>query len=308
MPYAPGMQGTVRHALDSATSRLSRSASPTSEAEELVGRLLGLDRARLYLERDRSLTPEQWQTLDSWLRRRAHGEPVQYVTGRAAFCGLDLAVTHEVLIPRPETEGLVEAVLGVLRAEATRWPAPRVLDLGTGSGAIALAIAAEHPAAIVTATDSSPGALDLARANADALGLAARVEFREGDWFAPFGPDERFEAVVANPPYIATGEWDALPADVREFEPAQALFSGSTGLDALREIVDESPGHLVAGGLLALELAEARAEEVAAWLEGGQDWQDSRLLDDLSGRPRVLLARRQVGPAIAPAQWPEERR
>jgi release factor glutamine methyltransferase len=112
--------------------------------------------------------------------------------------------------------------------------------------------------------------------------------------------------VVANPPYIATGEWEDLPEEVRAFEPQTALFSGSSGLDALREIVDEAPRHLVAGGLLALELAEKRAEEVAGWLEGARDWSGVRLIDDLAGRPRVLLARREVGPAIAPAQWSEE--
>ena len=160
----------------------------------------------------------------------------------------------------------------------------------------------------MVATDASPEALEVAGANAQALGLGARVRLVHGDWFGPITPDERFEVVVSNPPYIATGEWDALPEDVRAFEPSQSLFSGASGLEALREIVDDAPLHLVAGGLLALELAEQRAQEVGAWLEGARDWDDVRLLDDLSGRPRVLLARRQTGPAIAPGQWPEERR
>ena len=119
-------------------------------------------------------------------------------------------------------------------------------------------------------------------------------------------PDECFEVIVSNPPYIAASEREALPEAVREFEPAGALFSGAGGLEALREIADESPRHLVAGGLLALELAELRAQEVAGWLEGGRDWEAVTLRDDLAGRPRVLLARRQRGPAIAPAQWNEE--
>jgi release factor glutamine methyltransferase len=119
--------------------------------------------------------------------------------------------------------------------------------------------------------------------------------------------EDRFEVIVSNPPYIATAEWDALPDDVRHFEPAQALFSGASGLEALREIVDEAPTHLVTGGLLALELDETRAAEVAGWLDGAHDWEDVELRDDLSGRPRTLLARRQRGPAIAPAQWHEER-
>ena len=181
-----------------------------------------------------------------------------------------------------------------------------MLDLGTGSGAIALSIAKEWPTARVTATDRSHAALAVARANAERLGLASRVRWLEGDWLEPLGGDDLFEVIVSNPPYIATGERDALPDDVKRFEPPDALFSGSSGLEALREIVDEAPRHLVAGGLLALELAESRAEEVAAWLEGASDWEAVTLADDLAGRPRVLMARRQRGPAIAPRQWPED--
>jgi len=301
------MDATLDHALKSAASRLSAvTDSPRAEAEELLGRLLGLARAELYLQRARELSADEWQRLDRWLSRRARGEPVQYITGRAAFRGLDLAVDPAVLIPRPETEGLVEAVLAVLREELARWREPRVLDLGTGSGAIALAIAAEWPAAVVTATDASEEALIVARANAAACGLAERIRLLHGDWFQPVAPDERFEVIVSNPPYIAAGDRDALQIQVREYEPEQALFSGDNGLEALREIVDESPRYLVGGGLLALELAEMRAREVAAWLEGARDWQGVTLIDDLAGRPRTLLARRQSGPAIAPAQWVEE--
>lgn len=302
------MDSTLDRALKSATSRLAGiSAAPLAEAEELLGRLLGLARAELYLERTRELSAAEWQQLDRWLARRVRGEPVQYISGRAAFRGLDLAVGPAVLIPRPETEGLVEAVLSVLRDELKHWRAPRVLDLGTGSGAIALAIAAEWPGAAVTATDASAEALAVARANAEACGLASRVRLLEGDWFDALPADERFEVVVSNPPYIADDERQALEAQVREFEPGHALFSGPTGLEALRLIVDEAPRHLVAEGLLALELAEMRAREVAGWLEGARDWQQVTLRDDLAGRPRVLLARRQSGPAIAPAQWEEER-
>ncbi len=297
---------TLDDALRTAVSSL-RGDSARSDAEELVGRLIGLTRTQLYLERARELSPDQQRTLDAWLRRRVAGEPVQYITGRAAFRGLDLKVNTSVLVPRPETEGLVEAVLETLRRESAHWPAPRLLDLGTGSGAIALAIAHEYPSATVTATDASDAALEIARANAEALGLTSRVTFALGDWLDALGGDDLFEAVVSNPPYIATGEWEALPHDVRAFEPQQALFSGASGLEALREIVDEAPRHLVSGGLLALELAEARAEEVAGWLEGAHDWSGVELRDDLAGRPRVLLARREGGPAIAPRQWPEDR-
>jgi len=301
------MDRTIGDALDSARSRLSALPNAASDAEELLSRLLGVGRTDLHLRRRDPMPAELWKKLDAWLARRAAGQPVQYITGRAAFRSLDLDVGPGVLVPRPETEQLVEAVLAVLREELHRWPAPRILDLGTGSGAIALALAREWPTASLIATDASEAALATARANAAALGLDARIDFRRGDWFDAIGGDDRFEVIVSNPPYIATGEADSLPADVRDHEPPEALYSGETGLEALRAIVDESPRHLVAGGLLALELAEMRAREVAAWLDGAHDWRGVDLRDDFTGRPRLLLARREAGPAIAPAQWEEER-
>jgi release factor glutamine methyltransferase len=302
------MATTIGEALARAVARLTgTTASPAAEAEEMLGRLLGLARAELHLQRSRALTGAEEGRLEVWLARRLRGEPVQYITGRAAFRGLDLAVSPEVLIPRPETEGLVELVLGVLREERLRWPAPRVLDLGTGSGAVALAIADEWPGAAVTATDASADALAVARANAVACRLSERIRWVQGDWFEPLAADERFEVVVSNPPYVASEERASLPREVRDFEPQAALFAGESGLDALREIVDQAPRHLVADGLLALELAETRADVVASWLEGARDWREVRLRDDLAGRPRVVLARRQPGPAIAPAQWGEAR-
>ena len=298
---------TIGNTLARATERLSANSDcASSDAVELLSRLLGTGRGELHALASRELTSEQAQRFETWIARRLAGEPVQYITGLAAFRDLDLEVTPAVLIPRPETEGLVEAVLEVLRGEVSRWAAPRVLDLGTGSGAIALAIAQEWPAAIVTATDASEAALQVAQRNAAASGLAGRVEFRHGNWFDAVGGDDRFEIVVSNPPYIAEDESDALPDDVREHEPHSALFSGPSGLEALQEIIEEAPRHLVAGGLMALELAESRAREVLGWLEGAHDWSGAELLDDLAGQPRVLLARRERGPAIAPAQWGEE--
>jgi len=288
------MQPTVASALRSALAALAPLPTPRSDAEELLSRLLGSSRAQLNLLGARELTRAESTGLAAWLARRAAHEPVQYITGRAAFRDLDLAVDPRVLIPRPETEGLVEVVLEVLRAEAPRWAAPRVLDLGTGSGAIALALAAEWPAAVVTATDASAGALEVARANAAALELAGRVRFLAGHWFEAVGAQERFEVVVSNPPYIATGERDVLPEDVRSFEPPQALFSGASGLDDARELVEQAPRQLVTGGLLALELDEERAHQVAGWLQGAPGWQAVEVRDDLSRRPRYLLARAAV--------------
>ena len=280
---------------------------PRSDAEELLSRLLGVRRGDLRAMGAQPLDAGARANLAAWLARRLAGEPVQYITGRAAFRDLDLAVDGRVLVPRPETEGLVEAVLEVLAGMRERWPRPAVLDLGTGSGAIALAIAQEWPAAAVTATDASAEALEVARANAEALGLAPRVVLAQGDWFDAVGADERFEIVVSNPPYIARSEAEALPADVRDWEPHGALFADDDGLADARAIIEDAPRHLVAGGLLALELGESQVHEVAAWLEGAHDWASVEVRDDLSGRPRVLLAYREAGPAIAPAQWGEER-
>jgi release factor glutamine methyltransferase len=300
------MATTVGELLREATSRLATAGLPASDAEELLSRLLGVGRGDLRMRAAEAISDERARPLEQQLMRRLTGEPVQYITGRAAFRSLDLFVDRRVLVPRPETEWLVEAVLEYLRSASPSARPARVLDLGTGSGCIALAIAHEHPRADVVATDASDGALEVARANAAALGLSHRVTFVRGEWLDALASDERFDVIVSNPPYISAPEAGALPSDVRDWEPHAALFGGEDGLADVRTIVDEAPRHLRAGGLLALELAEARAEEVAGWLEGARDWHGVELRQDLSGRPRMLLARREHGPAIAPAQWGEE--
>jgi len=305
------MTTMVGEALRAATRRLAAgegaaALSAGSDAEELLSRLLGVVRGDLRVRAGDALPAELERELDRQLARRLAGEPVQYITGRAAFRSLDLAVDPRVLIPRPETEWLVEAVLEYLADGARSARAPRILDLGTGSGCIALAIAQEHPHAEVVATDASEGALDVARANAESLGLAHRVSFMRGEWLAAVPSDERFDVIVSNPPYIARREARALPGDVHDWEPHAALFGGDDGLVDLREIMEDAPRHLRAGGLLALEVDESRAGEIAGWFEGARDWRGAELRTDLAGRPRILLATREHGPAIAPAQWGEE--
>ncbi|HXJ69310.1 MAG TPA: peptide chain release factor N(5)-glutamine methyltransferase [Verrucomicrobiae bacterium] len=298
------MATTVGEALRGATRRLAAVGAPASDAEELLSRLIGVGRGDLRTRVGAPLEAELVNELEEQLARRLAGEPVQYITGRAAFRSLDLAVDRRVLVPRPETEWLVEAVLEYLVARAPSARPPRVLDLGTGSGCIALSIAHEYARADVVATDASEDALQVARANAEALGL--HVTFLRGEWLEALASDERFDVIVANPPYISPREADALPRDVHDFEPHAALFAGDDGLADLREIVDQAPRHLRAGGLLALELDETRAAEVAAWFDGARDWRGAELRPDLAGRPRMLLATREHGPAIAPAQWGEE--
>ena len=270
----------------------SVTSSPRAEAEELLSRLLRSTRTELYGMLDQELETHDAEQLSHWIERRRAGEPIQYITGRAAFREIDLSVSPHVLVPRPETEFLVERVLEILREERQRWPAPRVLDLGTGSGAIALSIATELPSAIVSATDVSEAALRVAAANLQALELGHRVRMLQGRWFEALPPGESFEVVVSNPPYIAETERELLPRDVSEHEPAGALFSGPTGLEALREIVERAPQYLTPGGLLALEVAEARAGQVLEWMGCDRAWNETQLLNDLTGRPRVVLARR----------------
>lgn len=219
------------------------------------------------------------------LARWEGGEPLQYVLGRWAFRGLDLAVDRRALIPRPETEVLVEVALSLVRN-------PRVVvDLGTGSGAIALAVATERPRAQVWAVESSPDALSLARANDE----EGRVTFLEGEWFDPL-PSElagRVDLIVSNPPYVSQAELDQLDATVRDWEPHRALVSGPTGLECLEVIVDAAPGWLAPRGVIVLECAPHQVEAVVAMCERAS-FVDATHHADLAGRPRVVTATRSA--------------
>ncbi|HEU4455959.1 MAG TPA: peptide chain release factor N(5)-glutamine methyltransferase [Longimicrobium sp.] len=272
--------------------------SPRLNAELLLAGTLGLKRLDLYLQFDRPLKPEELAAFKERLRRRAKREPLQYIDGKAAFRDLWLAVDPRVLIPRPETEVLVQAVLDWASA---RCPVPgaqeggprlTALDVGTGSGAIALALATEGPFDRVVATDLSTGALEVARANREAAAPDAPVEFREGSLFAPVA-GERFDVVVSNPPYVGAEERDALDAEVRDWEPAGALFAGAGGLDVLRPLVAGAPAHLNAGGLLAMEMGAAQADAVCALVRETGAFGEPRVVRDLAGRDRIVLAEKK---------------
>ena len=258
--------------------------SPRLQAELLIGHALGLKRMQLYLQFERPLAETELEKIRPLVRRRAQREPVQYILGETDFHGLRLKVDRRALIPRPETEQLVEQVVG-----ACTVPARRILDLGTGTGAIALALARAFPEATVAATDVSPEALALARENAAGTGLADRVAFILSDWFSAV-PAEPFDIVVSNPPYLSAEETAATASEVREFEPASALTAAEDGLSALRRIIAEAPRYLAPGGLLALETGIAQhAELVTAAAAAGFQHVDS--LRDLTGRDRFILAR-----------------
>jgi len=229
-----------------------------------------------------ALTEKRYEAM---VARRAAGEPLQYVLGSWGFRTLDLLVDRRVLIPRPETEWVVEQALRRLPADVECI----ALDLGTGSGAIALSIAVERPRARVVATDSSPDALAVARANLAGIGRAGtRVELREGDWWAAVG-DEQFDLVIANPPYVAVD--DELPAEVADWEPMGALVPGQTGLEALAVIIAGAASHLRPGGWLVCEIGETQGSAVRA-LAADAGLVDVDVLPDLNGRDRVLVAGR----------------
>lgn len=264
---------------------LARAGLAPLDAQVLLAHVVRRNRTWLVANRDEPLPRLEATTFFALARRRRNGEPVAYLVGCREFWGMSLQVSPAVLVPRPETEALVELALDWLPADR---PA-RVLDLGTGSGAIAVAIARERPRSHVVAVDSSPAALAIARANACTIGLR-NITLHESDWFASAG-DEPFDLVVSNPPYIAAGDPHLGRDDVR-FEPIAALVSGADGLDALRAIVAEAPQRLVAGGALLVEHGYDQAAAVRALLEDA-GFGEITARRDLAGIPRVAAGRRR---------------
>lgn len=262
---------------DSAHTLVNSSGLPPSEARLLVAHALGVDRAWLIAHADDAFDDARWGIAHALLERRRAGEPIAYILGHREFYGLDLAVTPDVLIPRPETERLVELALERV-GEGSR----RVLDLGTGSGAIAIAIARSAPDAEVWATDASPAALDIARANA--ARHAPGVHFVEGDWFAGLAR-QCFDLVATNPPYVAADDPHLRQGDVR-FEPRAALVGGADGLDCIRRIVLEATAHLARGGWLLFEHGYDQAAASRALLAAA-GYTDVASWPDLAGIPRV---------------------
>ncbi len=220
------------------------------------------------------------------LERRAQGEPIQYITGAAEFYGLPFRVTRDVLIPRPETEQVVEKAIEL----ASVFTAPRIVDVGTGSGAIAVALAHRLPAARLTAIDCSAAALAIARKNAAGNGVAGRIRFHEGDLLTPVA-GERFDLAVSNPPYVAEGDRDSLAIEVRNYEPPQALFAGADGLAVFRRLIPAAFTALAPGGFLALEIGYGQQDAVRALL-AGSGFAQIAFAADLQGIPRVASARR----------------
>jgi release factor glutamine methyltransferase len=249
------------------------------DAEALVAHLMGCERLAMLLRTDEAVDRS---ALERLVTRRAGGEPLAYVLGEREFWSLTFRVTRDVLIPRPDSETLVEAALA-------EGPRARVLDLGTGSGALLLAVLSEWPEATGLGVDASAAALEVARGNALALGLGGRAGFWLGDWGA--GLTERFGLVLANPPYVEDGA--VLAAEVREHEPGLALFAGADGLREYRRLVPQLPGLLAEGGVAVLEIGWTQAEAVLALAEAAGLAGEVR--QDLAGRARTLVLRARRG-------------
>ncbi|MCU1456927.1 MAG: protein-(glutamine-N5) methyltransferase, release factor-specific [Actinomycetia bacterium] len=308
-PDVAGRPATWRELTDRAADTLRAAGIDTAdmEARWLMEEVSGLDRAELTVEADELAPDRTVPILDALVERRAAGEPLQYVLGHWDFHGLDLAVDPRVLIPRPETEVVAEVAISELerigerRGRSDAWSGAltnfTVADLGTGSGALALALAAELPDAAVWATDRSEAALAIARANLAGAGQpAVRVRLGEGSWFEALPEDLRggLRLVVSNPPYVAESEYPDLPPEVRDYEPYDALVSGPSGLESIATIVEQAPDWLEPGGVLVLELAPHQVESARS-LAAAAGFADVEIRKDLSGRERVLVARRSPG-------------
>ena len=253
-------------------------------AELLIGHALGLKRMQLYLQFERPLSEADLEKIRPLMKRRGNREPLQYILGEAEFGGLKLKVDRRALIPRPETEYLIE----LLTARMAVAPAT-ILDLGTGSGAIALALAKTYPEAAVTAVDKSAEALSLAQENAEAAGLGQRLRLLESDWFSALASGEQFQLIVANPPYLSDEETDAATPEVKGFEPRMALSSGENSAADLERIIVQAHSRLLPGGMLACETGIAQHRALLE-LTVKTGYARAESLKDLTGRDRFLLA------------------
>jgi release factor glutamine methyltransferase len=273
----------LREALHSAISALTSAhvGSPRLNSETLLMFTLSCDRAYLFAHPERQLTPQEKINYQEAIAQRAMGIPTQYITGHQEFWGMDLIVSPAVLIPRPETEHVVEAVLSLSPGAGLR-----IIDVGTGSGCIALALAKELPQIEIHAADTSPAALEVARANAARHGLESRIQFHQTDLLQGFEPNA-LDLVVSNPPYVGESEEDEVQLEVRKHEPRNAVFAGPTGVEVIERLIPQARVALKPGGFLIMEMSGTIAEAVKRLLKG---WTEVRVINDLQGIPRVAVA------------------
>ena len=280
---------TLRDFLEYGESQLSASPHPDRakrDAETLLLHLIGKNKAWLMAHAEDDFAGCNAIRYASLLERRRRGEPIQYITGEVEFYRMPFRVTRDVLIPRPETELLVEEIIGL----EVHFRKPRLVDVGTGSGAIAIAFAHDWPHAAVTAIDLSASALEVARSNAEKLGFAACIRFLQGDLLAPVA-NEQFDIIVSNPPYVPAFDRDSLAVEVRDHEPALALFAGNDGLDIYRRLIPQAFGALAPGGFIALEIGYGQQAAIHSLLDD-TGFTNIEFTPDLQGIPRVVVAQR----------------
>ena len=293
-PLDPPDRPKIRALIAEAECELAKGPHPDHarrEAEALLLHLLrrnmpNRNRAWLVTHWDSPTMPDEGPELDTLVKRRRAGEPIQYITGETEFYGLPFHVNRGVLIPRPETEHLVEKVIELASGLLT----PRIVDVGTGSGAIAVALAHQLSQANITATDLSSAAIDVARENSEMNGVAARIRFLQGDLLSPVA-DEVFDIVVSNPPYVPHADRASLAVEVRDYEPSLALFAGGDGLDIYRRLIPDAFAALVPNGYLALEIGFGQSREISDLLTGS-NFKEVEFVADLQAIPRVASARR----------------
>lgn len=259
------------------------------QAELLLAQVLKLPRMKLYLNFERALTEGEADAMRELVKRRGQREPLQHIVGTTSFCGFEITVNRQVLVPRPETELLAEfgwQFLSTLNSQPSS-----ALDFGTGSGCIAIALAAKCPAARIVALDVSPEALALAEQNAQQNGVSGRIEFRHSDGLAGLKAEEQFDLIISNPPYIPSGEIASLQPEVRDFDPRGALDGGADGLDFYRLLATEAGAFLKPDGKLVLEFGDGQADALKTIFEA-QMWIVEAVREDYSQRQRILIARR----------------
>ncbi len=285
----------LKNALTSAVDRLTAAqvGSPRLNAELLLMFTLGCDRAYLFAHPERQLTTEEQARLDDSLSQRARGIPAQYITGHQEFWGMDLIVSPAVLIPRPETEHVIETVLQLANKTDRDQPSSpgiptRIVDVGTGSGCIAFALAKELAHAEIHATDISAGALEVAHANAARHQFESRIHFHQTDLLQGLDPGS-FDFVVSNPPYVGESEEDEVQLEVRKFEPRNAVFAGPTGLEVIERLIPQAHATLRPGGWLVIEISGSIVDGVKRLFSG---WQEVQITNDLRGIPRVAFAQK----------------
>lgn len=281
---------TIAEALQSANASLREAGVPEAQlvAQSLLTEALKCDRTYLIINFNRQLTTEEHGNFAELLARRAGGEPLQYITGRQEFFGLEFEVTRDVLIPRPETELIVEEVIRL----AANLSTPLIVDVGTGSGCLAVALARELPDARLVATDISHAAVAVARKNARRHGLSERISFLVADLLAPFAKAPFADFIVSNPPYVAAHELATLQREVRDWEPRVALTDFGDGLSNYRRLFSKAPSRLKPGGYLLCEMGFTQAEAVSALVDEAS-WKEPRLLADLQKIPRTLVLERR---------------